>query len=303
MKSVFLDCAVINPGDVSWEPLQRVGELEYYRSTEPEDVAARLQGAEAVFTDSMEIGRDIMEKCPDLKFIGAAATGFNNIDLEAAKELGIAVANVPAYSTDAVAQHAIALLMSITNNVECFNKKVVSGNWDGCKGNLETNIPVTLLAGKSIGIVGYGNIGKKTAQIAEAFGMKVNIYSRDKEAAVKSDVVSMHCPLTPENRGMINKEFIDSMKDGAILINTARGALLDEEAVADALKSGKLMAAGLDVLAQEPPAENNPLVGLPNCFVTPHIAFIPIETRQKVIDVCGENLESFINGGTLNRLV
>ncbi len=303
MKSVFLDCAVINPGDVSWEPLQRVCELVYYRDTKRENVLERLKDADAVFIDSFRIDRYIMENCPTLKFVGAAATGFNNIDLEAAKELGIAVANVPAYSTDAVAQHTMALLLSVTNKVEVFNKKVVSGDWDGCKGNLDNSIPVTLLAGKSIGIIGYGNIGGKVAQIAEALGMKVNIYSRDREAAIKSDVVSLHCPLTPENTGMIDKDFISQMKDGAILINTARGALLDENAVADALKCGKLAGAGLDVLAQEPPADDNPLKGLSNCWITPHIAFIPVETRQKVIDVCGDNLESFINGGSLNRLV
>lgn len=303
MKSVFLDCAVVNPGDVSWEPIEKTSEFTYYRDTEHEDICERLECAEAVFVDSLPIDRSIMEKCPNLKFIGIAATGFNHIDLEAAKELGIAVANVPAYSTEAVSQHAIALLMSITNNVEAFNQKVNEGKWDECKGDLEKGIPVMLLAGKSIGIVGYGNIGSRVAQIAEALGMKVNIYSRDREAAIKSDIISLHCPLTAENRGMINDKFISEMKDGAILINTARGALLDEEAVANALKTGKLAGVGLDVLAQEPPSENNPLIGLQNCWITPHIAFIPVETRQKVIDVCGANLESFIKGERLNRLV
>ena len=298
MKSVFLDCGVINPGDVSWSPIEKVSELTYYADTPKNKIAERLAGADAVFIDSLVIDREIMQQCPDLKFIGAAATGFNNIDLEAAAEMGIAVTNVPAYSTDAVAQHAISLLLAVTNNVEVFNRKVSEGRWNGCQG-----IPVTLLAGKSIGIVGFGNIGKKTAHIAEALGMTVNVYSRDKEAAISSDVVSLHCPLTPENTGMIDEEFISRMKDGAILINTARGALLDEQAVADALKSGKIAGAGLDVLAQEPPAEDNPLVGLDNCLVTPHIAFTPKETRQSVIDVCGANLESFIKGEKLNRLV
>lgn len=303
MRSVFLDCGVINPGDVSWEAIEQVSELVCYRNTEKHQIRERLEGAEAVFVDSIVLDREIMESCPDLKFIGAAATGFNNIDLEAAAELGIAVANVPAYSTDAVAQHAVSLLLAVTNNVEAFNKKVKSGEWETCKGCVENAIPVTLLAGKSIGIIGYGNIGRKVAEIAEALGMKVNIYSRDKEAAIKSDVVSLHCPLTPENTGMIDMEFISRMKDGAILINTARGALLDEGAVAEALKSGRLAGAGLDVLAQEPPAEDNPLICLPNCLITPHIAFIPVETRQKVVDVCGANLKSFIDGGNLNRLV
>lgn len=303
MKSVFLDCAVINPGDVSWEAIEQVSELVCYRRTERNQILERLEGVDAVFVDSMTLDREIMENCPDLKFIGAAATGFNNIDLEAAEELGIAVANVPAYSTEAVAQHTISLLLAVTNNVEAFNGKVEAGEWNSCKGDLNKGIPVTLLAGKSIGIVGYGNIGRKVAEIASAMGMKVNIYSRDRTAAIGSDVVSLHCPLTPENTGMVDEKFISGMKEGAILINTARGALLDEKAVAEALKSGRLAGAGLDVLAQEPPDDNNPLIGLPNCRITPHIAFIPVETRQRVADVCGDNLKSFINGGNLNRLV
>lgn len=303
MKSVFLDCAVVNPGDISWEAIEKVSELEVYSRTEREDICRRLKGADAVFVDSLPIDREIMENCKSLKFIGIAATGFNHIDIEAARELGIAVANVPAYSTEAVAQHAIALLLSVTNNVEAFNRKVEEGKWQDCKGDTEKGIPVTLLSEKSIGIIGYGNIGSRVAQIAQALGMKVNIYSRDKEAAMASDVVSLHCPLTPENTGMINESFISKMKDGAILINTARGALLDEAAVAEALKSGKLAGAGLDVLAAEPPEQDNPLIGLKNCFITPHIAFIPKETRQKVVDICGENLESYIKGDSLNRLV
>lgn len=303
MKSVFLDCAIINPGDVSWEPIEQVSELIFYRKTERNRIRERLEGAEAVFVDSLSLDRDIMESCPNLRFIGVAATGFNHIDLDAARKLGIAVANVPAYSTDAVAQHAISLLLAVTNNVEAFNNKVETGEWESCKGNIKNGIPVTLLTGKSIGIVGYGNIGRKVATIAEALGMKVNIYSRDREAAIKSDVVSLHCPLTQENTGMIDERFISQMKEGAILINTARGALLDEEAVAAALKDGRLAGAGLDVLAKEPPEDDNPLIGLANCWITPHIAFIPTETRQKVVDICGANLKSFIDGGNLNRLV
>lgn len=303
MKIVFLDCGIVNPGDISWEEIEKHGNFEYYKNTSEEQVIERIKDAEAVFVDSYPITRGLMEQCPSLKFIGIAATGFNHIDLEAARELGIAVANVPAYSTDAVAQHAISLLLSVTNNVEAFNKAVARGDWQSRKEEPFKGINVTLLAGKSIGIVGYGNIGKKVAQIAEALGMTVNIYSRDREAAIKSDVVSLHCPLTPENTKMINEAFISQMKDGAILINTARGALLDEDAVASALKRGKLAGAALDVLAEEPPADDHPLIGLDNCWITPHIAFTPVETRKVVVDTCGKNLESFINGGDLNRLV
>lgn len=303
MKSVFLDSAVINPGDISWDPIRELGEFEIYKRTAKDQIPERLKGADAVFVDSQPLDRETLELCPDLKFIGVAATGFNHIDLDAAKELGIAVANVPAYSTDAVAQQTIALLLSVTNKVEIYNRAVVEGEWRQCKDYTFIKTPITLLAGKSLGIIGYGNIGRKVAQIAKAFGMTVNIYSRDPEAAVTSDIVSLHCPLTKENRGMVDQAFLNSMKDGAILINTARGALIDEEALAEALKSGKLSGAGLDVLAQEPPGENHPLIGLPNCWITPHIAFIPVETRKIVIDTCGANLKSFLEGGILNRLV
>lgn len=303
MKSVFLDCGIVNPGDISWEEIEKHGEFRFYKNTPEDKIVERIGDAEAVFIDSLPVTREVMEKCPNLKFVGAAATGFNNIDLDAAEELGIAVANVPAYSTDAVAQHAISLLLSVTNSVEEYNAAVAAGEWQHRKEEPFKGLSVTLLAGKSIGIVGYGNIGKKVAQIAEALGMTVNIYSRDRDAAIKSDVVSLHCPLTQENRGMVDRAFIASMKDGAILVNTARGALLDEEAVAEALKSGKLAGAGLDVLAEEPPQENHPLIGLKNCWITPHIAFTPVETRKVVVDTCGANLKSFIEGGKLNRLV
>lgn len=303
MKSVFLDSAVINPGDISWEHIEKLGKLEIYKRTAREEIPERLKGAEAVFVDSLALDRETLQQCPDLKFIGIAATGFNHVDLEAAEELGIAVCNVPAYSTDAVAQQAIALLLSVTNKVEIYNRAVTEGEWQQCKDYTFIKTPVMLLAGKSLGIVGYGNIGKQVGRIAEAFGMKVNVYSQDKEAAIRSDIVTFHCPLTKENTKMVDREFISKMKDGAILINTARGGLVDEEALAEALKSGKLAGAGLDVLAKEPPEDNNPLIGLDNCWITPHIGFIPVETRKVVIDTCGKNLESFLKGGDLNRLV
>ena len=197
----------------------------------------------------------------------------------------------------------MALLLSVTNQIETYNAAVKAGEWQKSRDYTFIKAPLTLLAGKSIGIVGYGDIGSKIAQIAEALGMKVNIYSRDKAAAIGSDVVSLSCPLTPENRGMVDAEFISQMKDGAILINTARGGLIDETALADALKSGKIAGAGLDVLAQEPPSTDNPLVGIPNCCITPHIGFIPVETRRVVIETCEKNLEGFIEGVALNRLI
>ena len=303
MKCVFLDCAIINPGDISWEKLQSTVEFEYYDRTAPDQIAERLKGAEGVFIDGTALTREIMESCSDLKYIGIAATGYNHVDLDAAKELGIAVTNVSGYAADAVAQHAIALLLYITNKIQIYNDAVADGEWNRAEDYTFIKAPLTLLAGKSIGIVGYGAIGKRVAEIAEALGMTVNIYSRDREAAIASDVLSLNCPLTKENAGMIDAGFISKMKDGAILINTARGGLVDEYALAAALKSGKLAGAGLDVLASEPPAPDDPLVGLENGVITPHIGFIPIEPRQLIIDTLAENLQSFIDGGDLNRIV
>ncbi len=303
MKSVFLDCAIVNPGDISWENLQALGEFNWYERTAREQMAKRLEGVEAAFIDAVAMDRETMEKCPDLKFIGIAATGFNHVDLEAAKELGIAVANVPSYAGDAVAQHAIALLLAVTNKVQVYNAAIVDGQWQRSQDYTFVKAPLMLLAGKSIGIMGYGAIGKRVGEMAEALGMTVNVYSRDPEAAMTSDVLSLNCPLTKENAGIIDADFISRMKDGAILINTARGGLVDEEALAAALRSGKLAGAGLDVMAQEPPEEDNPLIGLDNCYITPHIAFIPIEARRTVVDTCADNLRSFMEGGMLNRLV
>ncbi len=289
MKAVFLDCIDINAGDLSWEPVEKLCEFTHFLTSTADEAKSRLAGMDAVFVDSFPIGGDLMAANPQLKYIGIAATGFNHIDLDTAKELGVAVTNIPAYSTDAVAQHAAALLLQITN-------------YPGTYVDNDTTPPI-LLNGKTIGIIGYGNIGRKFGEIAEALGMEVIPYSKDPERAVKADVVSLNCPLTEENKGMVNMEFISRMKDGAILINTARGGLVDEEALAEALKSGKLMAAGLDVLAQEPPDKSCPLLGLDNCVITPHIAFTPKETREKIIDLLAANLRSFIEGGTENRLV
>ena len=288
MKSVFLDCIDISRGDISWEPVEALCEFSHYLTSTDEEAKARLAGMDAVFVDSFPIDRNVLEQNPQLKYIGIAATGFNHIDLTAAAEKGVAVTNIPAYSTDAVAQHAFALLLQLTNH---------PGTYD----DVETT-PLMLLNGKTLGIVGYGNIGKRIGEIAQAFGMTVIPYSKDPEGAVKADVLSLNCPLTEDNRGMINYEFIGRMKDGAILINTARGGLVDEKALADALKSGKLGGAGLDVLAHEPPDDTCPLLNLDNCIITPHVAFTPKETRALIIEKLAENLKSFQNGGRLNRI-
>ena len=302
MKIVFVDHAIVNPGDLSWEPMKALGDLECYERSTREEALSRAQDADVLIVDSFAVDRDFIAHCPNLKLIDIAATGFNHVDLDACKERGIGVANVPSYAAETVAQHAFALLLSLTNSIGIYGDAVRNGEWQKAKDYTFIKAPITLLAGKSIGIIGYGSIGKKIAAIAEGFGMKVNIYSRNPDAAITSDVVSLSCPLTEQNRGMVNKEFIANMKDGAFLINTARGGLIDERALADALKSGKLAGAGLDVMASEPPVSGSPLLELESCHITPHIAFIAPEARQTIMDVCAENIRSYISGGTLNRL-
>lgn len=303
MKLVILDASSINPGDLSWAPLEKICDFTSYDRTKPEEVLDRISDCDGFFVSKVSITRDLLEKCPNLKFIGITATGYDNVDIQAAEDLGIAVCNVPAYSTEAVAQHAFALILELSNRVGSYNAEVQAGEWYRSEDFTFIREPLTLLDGKSLGIIGYGNIGKRVARIGEAFGMKVNVYSKNPEAAMSSDYVTLHCPLTTENRGFVNKEFIEKMKDGAILINTARGALVNEADLASALKTGKLSAAAVDVLSKEPPIEPHPLIGLNNCVLTPHNAWMPKETRQKVINICADNLRSFIEGGKHNRLV
>lgn len=303
MKLVILDAISINPGDLSWAPLQEICDFRSYDRTDESELIERIQDCDGFFVSKVSITREVLRKCPNLKFIGVTATGYDNVDIKAAKEFGIAVCNVPAYSTEAVAQHAFALILELSNHVGNYNADVQAGEWYKSEDFTFIREPLTLLDGKSLGIIGYGNIGKRVARIGEAFGMNINIYSRNPKAAQSSDYVTLHCPLTTENKGFINEEFINGMKDGAILINTARGALINENDLAKALKSGKLSAAAVDVLATEPPANPHPLIGLKNCILTPHNAWMPKETRQKVIDICAENLKGFLNGEKVNRLV
>ena len=303
MDIVVLDGYTINPGDLSWDSLEELGDsLTVYDLTPAEELINRIGKKEVIMTSKCFITREIIEKCPDLKYIGSMATGYNNIDVKAAAEAGIIVTNVPAYSTDAVAQHTIALLLELANNAGLHNASVQSGDWSRCEHFCYWKKPVTLLAGKSIGIIGYGAIGSKVAEIARALGMTVNIYSRDPEAAVSSDVISLHCPLTEENSKMIDADFISRMKPGAFLINTARGGLVDEYALAGALRSGRLGGAAVDVISREPASEDCPLLGLSNCIITPHMAWSPEEMRQAVIDTITENLKSWMDGNTINQV-
>ena len=303
MNIVIFDGYTINPGDLSWDKLDALcDKLTVFDSTSEDKALSRLTGNEILMTSKCPITRELMENSPQLKYIGCTATGYNNIDVEAAADLGIAVTNIPAYSTDAVAQHTIALMLELSNHVGLHNASVQEGQWSDNEYFCYWKKPVTLLTGKSLGIIGYGAIGKRVAQIARALGMEINIFSQDSAGAMKSDFVSLHCPLTRENRHMVNTEFLVNMKPGAILINTARGGLVDERALADAIKAGFIAGAALVVLEQEPPAKDCPLIGLDNCIITPHIAWSPKEMRQAVIDILAENLESWLTGGMKNRV-
>ena len=303
MNIVIFDGYTINPGDLSWDKLDALcDKLTVFDSTSEDKALSRLTGNEILMTSKCPITRELMENSPQLKYIGCTATGYNNIDGEAAADLGIAVTNIPAYSTDAVAQHTIALMLELSNHVGLHNASVQEGQWSDNEYFCYWKKSVPLLTGKSLGIIGYGAIGKRVAQIARALGMEINIFSQDPAGAMKSDFVSLHCPLTRENRHMVNTEFLVNMKPGAILINTARGGLVDERALADAIKAGFIAGAALDVLEQEPPAKDCPLIGLDNCIITPHIAWSPKEMRQAVIDILAENLESWLTGGMKNRV-
>ncbi len=315
MKIVILDGYTINPGDLSWSGLEKYGELTVYDRTPKELIVQRIGGAEIVMTSKCVLTAGVMSLCPNLKWIGILATGINMVDLEYASSRGIFVTNVPAYSTDSVAQFTFSLLLEICNRAGDHNEAVHSGRWLNSKDFCFCLTPQEELAGKTFGIIGFGNIGRRVAKIAEAFGMKVLIassypdpaFETDRIAFVSlealfaaSDVVSLHCPLTEVNRGFINKAALEIMKDGVILLNTSRGPLINEEDLAQALKSGKVSAAGLDVLSTEPPDKDNPLIGLPNCIITPHIAWITRESRTRLIAAAVSNLESWLAGTNIN---
>ncbi|HRU83755.1 MAG: D-2-hydroxyacid dehydrogenase [Christensenellales bacterium] len=310
MKIVILDGYTTNPGDLSWDALAALGELVVYDRTPVELAAQRMTGFDAVYTNKVPMTAELMDKCPHLKFIGVLATGYNIIDTAAARARGITVCNVPAYSTLSVAQITFALILELTNAVGVHSAAVKAGEWQKIKDFCFWITPVTELAEKTIGLLGYGAIGKAVAAAARAFGMKVLFNTPSmREGAVsldelleKSDIVSLHCPLTPENKKMFNAEKFAKMKKGAFFINTARGGLVDEEALADALNSGHLGGAGLDVMDSEPPKAGNPLLSAKNIVITPHIGWASKEARQRLIDVSVNNLKAFLSGQPINRV-
>ena len=313
MKIVILDAYAANPGDLSWDEFAALGELTVYDRTAPEDVAARIGDAEVVFINKVRLTDEIFAACPNLKLVSILATGYNIVDLAAAKRRGITVCNVPGYSMRAVVQMTFALLLEICQQVGLHSGAVHTGQWQSCPDFCFWDRPLIELDGKTMGIVGYGAIGSAVGTVAQALGMKLLVTARHEkpvpegarfvslpELLAQSDVVSLHCPQTAENARMIDAGALAQMKDGAILLNTARGGLLDEQAVADALRSGKLLAAGMDVVSAEPIRADNPLLTAPNCFLTPHIAWAPLETRRRLQAISAENLRAFLAGKPQN---
>ena len=314
MKIVILDGYSANPGDLSWKELETMGEVTVYDRTSPSETVARAAEADIVLTNKVIIGREEMAQLPHLKYIGVLATGYNVVDIEAAHERGITVTNVPAYSTESVAQMVFAHLLTVTNRTEHYAIANREGRWTNNKDFCYWDFPHQELSGKSFGIVGLGNIGQRVAAIAHAFGMRVCAYTSKSESQLPSyvekkpltdllsecDVVSLHCPLTPDTRHLINNETLQKMKLSAILINTGRGPLVDDQAVAEALAEGRLAAFCADVLTEEPPKATNPLLNQPNAFITPHIAWASTEARIRLLQVAIGNVRSFLHGHPQN---
>lgn len=316
MKITILDGYGMNPGDMSWEPLEQLGELTVYDRTAPSEILGRAAGSEALLTNKTVLTGEILRALPGLRYVGVLATGYNVVDIDTARQLGIVVTNIPAYSTDSVVQMVFAHLLAITNRVEHYTAENRLGRWSGNPDFCYWDSPLRELSGKTFGIVGLGNIGRAVSRVALAFGMKVKAYtskSPDKlpEGVAKadldelfstSDVVSLHCPLTESTRHLVDAARLAQMKPSAILINTGRGPLVDEEALAEALGSGRIHAAGLDVLTSEPPSADNPLLKAPNCFITPHLGWATKEARERLLDIATDNLRGFIAGDIRNNV-
>lgn len=310
MKICILDGYSLNPGDLDWSPVERLGDVTLFDRTPPDKIVERAADADIVLTNKVPFSADTLRQLPRLRFICVLATGYNIIDTEAAARQGVVVANSPAYSTMSVAQMAFAHILNITNHVASYAREVADGKWTNCPDFCFWDSALTELAGKTMGIVGLGNTGMATARIAVAMGMKVVAMTSKSadtlpegitpapldDVLASADVVSLHCPLTPSTRHLINAASIAKMKPSAILINTGRGPLVDEQAVADALNGGRLAAFGADVLSQEPPRGDNPLLSARNCFLTPHIAWATLEARTRLMSTATENVRQFIAG-------
>ena len=317
MKIVVLDGYAENPGDLSWAPLEALGEVTVYDRTsltDEEETIVRLSGAEIAVTNKTPITRRVIDACPQLRYITMLATGYNVVDAAYAREKGIPLSNIPAYGTAAVGQFAIALLLEICHHAAHHSGTVHAGKWAACADWCYWYYPLIELDGKTMGIIGFGRIGQQTGRIARALGMRVlacGSHPSDSGRAIAdyveldallaaSDVIALHCPLFPETEGIINRETIRKMKDGVILLNNSRGPLVVEQDLADALNSGKVYAAGLDVVSTEPIREDNPLLTAKNCIITPHISWAPRESRQRIMDTAAQNIRAYLDGAPIN---
>lgn len=314
MKIVVLDGYTENPGDLSWDALGSLGELTVYDRTLADRIIARIGDADAVYTNKTPISGETMDACPNLKYIGVLATGYNVVDCAHAKQRGIFVTNIPTYGTAAVGQFAIALLLEICHHIGHHNDAVHAGRWENNDDRCFWDYPLIELDGKTMGIIGFGRIGRVTGAIAKAMGMKIiafDEYPSDAGRAIAdyvdldtlfgaADVIALHCPLFPSTEGLINKDNIAKMKDDVILLNNSRGQLIVEQDLADALNAGKIYAAGLDVVSSEPIAADNPLLRAKNCIITPHISWAPRESRQRLMDIAVANMRAFIEGNPIN---
>ncbi len=316
MKIVLLDSYTANPGDVSWAPLEAIAACDFHDRTPLDQTISRCAGAEIVITNKSPLTRKIIDNLPDLKYIGVTATGYNIVDIAAAKERGITVTNVPGYSSPAVAQLVFALLLELTNHVGHHAKTVKEGRWVACPDFSYWDHPIIELSGRTLGIIGYGDIGSAVARIGLAFGMKVLASKRDwktpppagiipasiDEVFAESDAISLHCPLTEVTQHLVGERTLGLMKSSAFLINTGRGPLVDEAALAAALSSGRIAGAGLDVLSVEPPKAENPLLSAPNCLITPHIGWASREARARLIQATADNLSAYLAGAPINTV-
>lgn len=315
MNIVVLDGYTENPGDLSWEGFEVLGNVTVYDRSAPWEVVGRIGSAEVVITNKVALDASVLEACPSIKYIGVLATGYNVVDVNVAKQKGIAVTNIPTYGTAAVAQFAMALLLEICHHVGHHSTTVHAGTWTKCPDFCYWDYPLIEMAGKTMGIIGFGRIGQSVGSLAQAFGMNVLAYDAyqnpdfenerceyvDLQALLeKSDVISLHTPLAAQTQGIINAASIATMKDGVIILNTSRGPLINEADLAQALKSGKVLAAALDVVSSEPIQPDNPLLGLENCIITPHIAWAPKESRQRLMDIAVQNLKSYLQGSSVN---
>ena len=319
MKIVILDAFTSNPGDLSWDTIEEMGELTVYERTTPEEVLERCNGSEIIFTNKVILNSETIEQLPELKYIGVLATGTNVVDLHFAKEKGICVTNIPGYSTDSVVQHVLALILHFSSKVSVHNDAVQQGDWVNSIDFSFTLGTLNELSGKTLGIIGLGTIGRKLAKVADAMGMKIVAAHQSSmnrlelpyevewlpvdEVFALADFLSLNCPLTPETEKVVNNEHLKKMKSSAIVINTGRGPLVDEQALADALNNGMIAGAGLDVLSTEPPTGDNPLLSAKNCVITPHIAWASREARARLIAIAADNLSAYLSGNPKNFVI